>query len=139
MSIFHGINIEIKDSIYRKESRDPVFYCDGYGHAHVLTVLDKETGNEVRIYCDGEMRINLGDYILRNSDDLTKHGILTEQDLEKVGQDAWVNNPWFDMYLYTALEDGSHMNFVHFDALEEGVPMAILLLLEVREQEKAGE
>lgn len=90
---------------------DPAFYVWS-GHDLVATV--KHGDREIRVFCDGEMRIHVweskearerGDSfdVVRYCDRLSEQGITNDNDLEKMFDEEraeWVNNAWFDLYAY---------------------------------------
>lgn len=116
--------------------KDPAFYVWGAeGHQHTATVTFGL--REIRVFCDGEMRINLweskearerGDApeVIRYCDRLNEAGIDTDEKLSKADEDGrieWVNNAWFDLYAYgEGIEDG-WLDSVQFD-LEEAILQA---------------
>jgi hypothetical protein len=118
------------------DKTNPEFYCDGDGHSLVGIIKDTLSGNQIYFYCDGEMRINYLDRRAIYSDQLPSIGINNDHDLMKIGDiEAYdiINNPWFDLYFQSeGNADYEHMDVVHFNVIEEGVPVAIELLKQAR-------
>jgi len=95
----------------KPDQKDPAFYVWGYG-GHELVATVRYGDREIRVYCDGEMRVHVweskeaqerGDSpdIVRYCDDLAGVGITTDRDLDMLlGEERleWVNNAWFDLY-----------------------------------------
>lgn len=112
----------------KQNQGDPAFYVwDGQAHELVATVLYGE--REIRVYCDGEMRLNIwetkesrdrGDSpeVVRYCDKLQENGITTDEDITKADEEGrleWVNNAWFDLYAYgEGITDG-WLDCVDFD------------------------
>jgi len=104
----------------RTHRQDPAFYVwDANAHQHIATVAMGD--RTVRVFCDGEMRLNLweskearerGDdpQVIRYCDRLMEAGIDTDEKLVKAdeaGRIEWINNAWFDLYAYgDDIEDG---------------------------------
>jgi hypothetical protein len=111
---------------YREDATDPSFYCDGDGHTFLGNVIEKNSGWNIGVYCNGEMRVR-GDsfganHWVRYSSNLIKYGINTDEKLKSIPIDDWNMNPWFDLYLINI--DESHLDFPHFNIMTEGIPQA---------------
>lgn len=107
---------------------DPAFYVwDAQAHELVATV--KYDDREIRVYCDGEMRLHIweskearerGDSpeVVRYCDKLKENGINTDEDIIKADEEGrieWINNAWFDLYAYgEGITDG-WLDCVDFD------------------------
>lgn len=106
------ITYEVTDED-RKYRQDPAFYVwDANAHQHIATVTMGD--REVRVFCDGEMRLNLweskearerGDdpEVILYCDRLMRAGIDTDEKLREADEAErieWVNNAWFDLYAY---------------------------------------
>ena len=93
--------------------QDPAFYVwDANAHQYLGSVTMGD--REVRVFCDGEMRMNLweskeardrGDdpQVIRYCDRLMEAGIDTDaklQEADEAGRIEWINNAWFDLYAY---------------------------------------
>lgn len=105
---------------------DPAFYRRWSNHDWVASITDRETGQTIDFYCDGEMRVHIGDRIFRYKDDLLLFGYENDEALSKIDEDCWVNNPWFDMYTHTDSGDFICLETVHFHILNEGIPQAVM-------------
>lgn len=118
--------------------RDPAFYVnDEQAHELVATIVKGD--REIRVFCDGEMRIHVWDSkeareadkqpdeVIRYVSDLMSVAKTDEElrDLEE--RIEWVNNAWFDMYAYgEGITDG-WLDCVHFD-VQEAVSQAVELI-----------
>lgn len=92
---------------------DPAFYVWG-ANAHELVATVKYGDREIRVFCDGEMRLHVweskesrerGDSpeVVRYCDRLEGAGINSDEDIIKADEEGrleWVNNAWFDLYAY---------------------------------------
>lgn len=112
----------------RQFCNDPAFYVwDAQAHQLVATITAND--REIRVFCDGEMRLNLweskearerGDdpEVIRYCDRLMRAGIDTDEKLQEAddaGRIEWINNAWFDLYAYgDGITDG-WLNCVDFD------------------------
>jgi len=133
------ITYEVSDS-ERQFCKDPAFYVwDANAHQHTATITMGD--REIRVFCDGEMRINLWDsaeackrgddpQVIRYSDKLVRAGLDTDKKLSDAfdaGRIEWVNNAWFDLYAYgDDIEDG-WLDCVHHD-LDEAILQASELI-----------
>lgn len=115
----------------RQFCKDPAFYVWS-NHELVATIEHGE--REIRVYCDGDMRLNLWDSaeackrgdapeVIRYCDRLVRTGIDTDKKLSDAfdeGRIEWVNNAWFDLYD----GDGEWLNVIHHD-IDDAVSEAI--------------
>ena len=127
----------------RQFCNDPAFYVwDAQAHQLVATITAND--REIRVFCDGEMRLNLweskearerGDdpEVIRYCDRLMRAGIDTDEKLQEAddaGRIEWINNSWFDLYTnnHNVGEDG-WLDCV-CDTLSDAIEQATLLLSE---------
>lgn len=140
-------DIEVRyedEKSYRDTHQDSAFYTlDAQAHQIVATVLCGT--REVRVFCDGEMRIHLweskeardrGDHyeVIRYCDRLIEAGITNDKELAKAQEEErleWVNNSWFDLYAYDEGFDGKHL-----DAVSHEVETAVLQACELIEDDE---
>lgn len=108
-------------------AHDPAFYVGGTGHEHVATVTHGD--REIRVFCDGEMRLHVwNDYkarenkewhlTIRDAGHLVEAGVTNDEALRSLEIHKcveWGNNAWFDLYAYGDGLDGTHLDCVHFD------------------------
>lgn len=119
---------------------DPAFFVNGYGHHHVATISNEK--REIRIFCDGAMRLHLwpnkkardegADHeVIRDTGSLFEVGITNDKQLSALDEDSseWVNNAWFDLYAYGEGIDGEHLDAVFHD-LNEAIEHARLYLVD---------
>ena len=119
--------------------KDPSFYVWGDEHQHTATITVGD--RTIKVFCDGEMRLNLWDsaeacqrrdepQVIRYCDRLVSAGITTDKELSDAfdaGRIEWVNNAWFDLYAYgDDIEDG-WLDCVHHD-LDEAILQAAELI-----------
>ena len=120
---------------------DSAFYTWTENHTLTATVVFGE--REIRVFCDGEMRIHIWDSkeareinphvydVIRYCDHLSSVGITTDEELRKAdeaGRIEWINNSWFDLYAYgEGIEDG------WLDAVSHDLNEAILQASELIE------
>lgn len=124
---------------YHYHRQDSAFYTwDAQAHQLVATIEYKE--REIRVFCDGEMRIHLweskearerGDNhdVIRYADQLVKAGITNDEELAKAEMEdrlEWINNSWFDLYAYG---DGIGDGWVN--AVGHGVDDSVSQALEI--------
>jgi hypothetical protein len=106
-----------------------------FTHTHDAEVLWRPEGSnpkEVRVYRNGEMRINYTEpsgenVVLRYTDDLDGKGLDTDEKLraaEESGLIEWINNAWFEV-AWVDNEDGE---IVH--EIDEAIEYAKKLLEE---------
>ena len=108
---------------------DAAFFVEGDGHHLVATISNGE--REIRVFCDGEMRLHLwadkkardegADYeVIRDTGSLFDAGITNDKQLASLDEDSseWVNNTWFDLYAYGDGINGEHLDAVCHDINE---------------------
>jgi len=124
--------------------RDPAFYVNDEQAHELVAVITSGVPNdarEIRVYCDGEMRIHVWkskkareanetlDDVIRYVSDLVSIANTDKElnDLEE--RIEWVNNAWFDLYAYgDGIADGDGwLNCVHYD-IQEAVAQAVALM-----------
>lgn len=118
--------------------RDPAFYVNDE-QAHELVAVITSDEREIRVYCDGEMRINVWDSkkarkaneqpseVIRYVSDLVSIANTDKELNDLEGRIEWVNNAWFDLYAYgDGIGDG-WLNCVHYD-IQEAVAQAVSLI-----------
>lgn len=123
-----------------------------YNHGKVVSVTDYD-GNTVSVFADGEMRYNIYELqdgeiveagVVRYPDQFHRWGIETDSDLFDLpeAEIEWggyntlkgptprgyyveeINNPWFDLYLYSPYGDNAdHLDFVCHE-IEEALEAA---------------
>jgi len=96
-----------------KTLQDAAFYVDGPG----ATVVWSKPDNDLYVVSCGEMRIHLGDDVIRNTDQLEKAGITTDKQLMAIDVDDWVNNPWFELWSQSDTRYGGEPYFDLDDAI----------------------
>lgn len=110
-----------------KPKTDPAFFVDGNGHDLVAIVTSGK--REIRIFCDGEMRLHIWSdakgrennephLTIRNAAHLIEAGITNDDELRAIDEQQrsdWGNNAWFDLYAYDEGMNGEHLDCVHFD------------------------
>lgn len=104
---------------------DAAFYTDSHD-AEVLWRPEGSNPKKVRVYRNGEMRINYTEpsgeiSVLRYTQDLDEKGIDTDEKLfeaEKSEKIEWINNPWFEV-AWVDNEDGEIV-----DRLDEAIEYA---------------
>jgi hypothetical protein len=104
---------------------DAAFYTDSHD-AEVLWRPEGSNPKKVRVYRNGEMRINYTEpsgeiSVLRYTQDLDEKGLDTDEKLfeaEKSETIEWINNPWFEV-AWVDNEDGEIV-----DTLDEAIEYA---------------
>jgi hypothetical protein len=125
----------------RQFCKDPAFYVWGASaHEHVATVTMGD--REIKVFCDGEMRLhvwaskearidNINPEVIRYCDRLVEAGIDTDEKLQKALDEERIefdNNAWFDLYANDDMVgDAGWLDCVHFD-LDEAVLQASELI-----------
>lgn len=127
---------------YRSNHQDSAFYTwDAQGHQLVATVEYKD--REIRVFCDGEMRIHLweskearerGDspQVIRYADRLVEAGITNDEELIKASEEdrlEWINNSWFDLYAYGDDIGDGWINAVGHE-VDESVDQALGIIMD---------
>jgi hypothetical protein len=113
--------------------QDAAFYTYTHGE-EVLWKPEGSNPKEVRVYRNGEMRINYTEpsgeiAVLRYTDDLDRKGLDTDEKLraaEESGLIEWINNAWFEVASVDN-EDGEIV-----DGIDEAIEYAKQLLEEGR-------
>lgn len=111
--------------------QDAAFYTDSHD-AEVLWKPEGKNPKQVRVYRNGEMRINYTEpsgeiSVLRYTDDLDAYGFDTDEKLKAATDDGlldWVYNPWFEV-AWVDNEDGEIV-----DGIDEAIDYAKKLLEE---------
>lgn len=93
-----GVKLTIEDShALRKDRQDSAFYT--WGDPYLVATLEYDN-NTYTIECLGEMRIEYGQYSIRNTEDLFEAGITNDKKLSKITDKGaeWINNSWFEVF-----------------------------------------
>lgn len=129
----NGITIKWIDADLRSEGKDdPAFYVWNSNNT-TICVVSNDTGYEVEVCCDGEMKAILNQHIdhatteyVRYCDEWAEYGINNDAELadaEEKGIVEWAENAWFDLYD----NEGTHLDCVSH-TLTEAIQNAVSIL-----------
>lgn len=112
---------------YHHTRLDSAFYTD-YMPEWVATVKIKDRLLEV--WTEGDMRIFIDDEIIRTSKELMEAGITTDNMLNSIPVDSWINNSWFTLRDYEGEWIGDVLSGHIYHDLFEAVAHAEKLLVD---------